>query len=279
MVIEEALQQPILGFNVINVLLNKSNNTNALINSLTKRLVNTSCSNVSTLVNLISETSEDENIIVITMPNTANASTGKLVNVPCKLNLSSASKTIRMLFRTEEIEFLEGLETVNTIVTVTPGRNDWVKTRVLDNSKHVILQKNTTVGRKNPANFNHNTVTSHAVLSAATNEVKSDRSAEVASDIKIKEHQRKVMDQIDLSGLNPKQRQMVEQMLIQVAAALSVEDSDIANVTFTSMYIKLHDNTSVQVNYHSVPKSLYAEMKENIYEWVRVPFGFMNTPS
>ena len=66
------------------------------------------------------------------------------------------------------------------------------------------------------------------------------------------------MDQIYLSGLNPKQRQMVEQMLVQVAAALSVEYLDIANVTFTSMDIKIHDNTSVQLNYHSVAKSLYA---------------------
>lgn len=88
--------------------------------------------------------------------------------------------------------------------------------------------------------------------------MKSDRSTKVASDIKIEEHQRKVMDQIYLSGLNPKQRQMVEQMLVQVAAALSVEYLDIANVTFTSMDIKIHDNTSVQLNYHSVAKSLYA---------------------
>ena len=94
--------------------------------------------------------------------------------------------------------------------------------------------------------------------------MKSDTSTEALSDIKIKEHQRKVLDQIDLSGLNPKQRQMAEQMLIQEAAAFSVEDSNIENVKSTCMDIKRHDNTPAKLNYHSVPKPHYAELKAYI---------------
>ena len=45
--------------------------------------------------------------------------------------------------------------------------------------------------------------------------------------------------------MKPKQRQMAEQILIQEAAALSVEKSDIGNVTFSSIDIKLYDNTPV----------------------------------
>ena len=40
---------------------------------------------------------------------------------------------------------------------------------------------------------------------------------------------------------------MVDQMFIQEAAALSVEKSDIGNVTSTSIDIKLHDNTPVHI--------------------------------
>ena len=57
---------------------------------------------------------------------------------------------------------------------------------------------------------------------------------------------------------------MVEQMLIREAAAFFVEDSDIGNVTSTSMDIKLHDNTPVQLTYHSVPKPLHVELKAHI---------------
>ena len=94
--------------------------------------------------------------------------------------------------------------------------------------------------------------------------MKSDTSTKAVSDIKIKEHQRKVLDQLDLSELNPKQRQVVEQMSIQEVAAFSVSNSDIGNVISTSMDIKLHNNTPVQLNYHSVPKPLYAELKTHI---------------
>ena len=83
--------------------------------------------------------------------------------------------------------------------------------------------------------------------------MKSDTSTEALSDIKIKEHQRKLLDQIDLSGLNPNQMQMAEQMLIQEAAAFSVGDSNVGNVTSTCMDIKLYDNTP-----------FYAEFKAQI---------------
>ena len=102
LVIEEALEQPILGFSAIKVLVNKSDNASALINSLKNNLVNTNHSNVSTLVNLISTSSENEDILVPTMPNTTFAPAGKLVNVQCKVSLCSATKSILMLFETEE---------------------------------------------------------------------------------------------------------------------------------------------------------------------------------
>ena len=62
---------------------------------------------------------------------------------------------------------------------------------------------------------------------------------------------------------------MVEQMLIQEAAAFSLEDSDIGNVTYTSMDIKLHDKTPAQLNYHSVPKPLYTELKAHIEDLLK----------
>ena len=41
-------------------------------------------------------------------------------------------------------------------------------------------------------------------------------------------------------------------------------DSDIGNITPNQMEIKLQDKVPVQLNYHSVPKPQYAELKANI---------------
>ena len=70
LVIEEALKQTILGFNAIKILVNKSENTSVIINSLTNNLVNTNRSNVSILVHLISTSSDNDDIPVRAMSNT-----------------------------------------------------------------------------------------------------------------------------------------------------------------------------------------------------------------
>ena len=144
---KKALQLTILGFNAIKELVNKNNNTSALINSHTNNLMNTNRSNVSTLNKLIS-TSEKEDIIVSTMSNSTIVPVGKLVSIPWKVNFSSTTKSIPMLFETGEIELLKCLEIVNTIITVKSGLNHRLRIPVLDNSKHnIILQKNTNIDR------------------------------------------------------------------------------------------------------------------------------------
>ena len=77
--------------------------------------------------------------------------------------------------------------------------------------------------------------------------------------VEIKEYQQKVLNNIDLSGLNPEERWKVQQLIIREADVFSVVNSDISNITSTQMEIKLQDKTTVPLNYHSVPKLLYAE--------------------
>ena len=55
-------------------------------------------------------------------------------------------------------------------------------------------------------------------------------------------------------------------MLIEVADIFSVNNSDIGNIISTSMDIKISNNTPVQLNYHSVPRPLYTELKAHIEE-------------
>ena len=88
--------------------------------------MNTNRSNVSKLVKLISTSSENEEILVTTTPNTTVVLAGKLANAPCKVSLSSTTNRIQMLFETEEIELPQGLETVSTLVAVKPGPTHWL---------------------------------------------------------------------------------------------------------------------------------------------------------
>ena len=70
----------------------------------------------------------------------------------------------------------------------------------------------------------------------------------------------KLFDEINLSGLTPKERTTAQQIFIE-EPDIFFEDSDIGNRTSTSIDIKLSDNKPVQLNYHSVPRLLYTELK------------------
>ena len=76
--------------------------------------------------------------------------------------------------------------------------------------------------------------------------------------IEINEHQQKLLNSIDLSGLSPEERRADQQLIPRNANVFSVVDSHIANITSTQMEIKLQHKTPVQLIYHSVPKPLHA---------------------
>ena len=81
------------------------------------------------------------------------------------------------------------------------------------------------------------------------------------------------MDSIDLSGFNPEDQGEVQQLITREADVYSIADFDICSSTSVQLEIKLQDTTPAQLNYHSVPKPLHAELKvyiENLYNkgWI-----------
>ena len=198
-----------------------------------------------------------------------------------------------MLSETEEIELPDGLETADTIASVKSRMNHRLKIPVINNSKHdTFLPKNTIIGRLQQIS----PITPHGLLyirpcppvhvrrkvdiSTVQSSLKKDgmemeeeQGNKDMTMVEIKEHQQKVLDRIDLPGLNPQERRKVQQLITREEDVFSVFDSDIGNITLTQMETELQDKTSVQLSYHSVPNPLYAELKahiENLYNkgWI-----------
>ena len=116
LVFNESLDNPILGFNAVKVLVNNTSNENSLlINSIQSNVKNIKSNDIKALVNLISQSSDHDDFLVHSMPSTI-VRTGKLINIQCKVNLVNSKNRIRMFFEKEEIELPEGLETADTIV-------------------------------------------------------------------------------------------------------------------------------------------------------------------
>ena len=116
LVFNESLDNPILGFNAVKVLVNNTSNENSLlINSIQSNVKNIKSNDIKALVNLISQSSDHDDFLVHSMPSTI-VRTGKLINIQCKVNLVNSKNRIPMFFEKEEIELPEGLETADTIV-------------------------------------------------------------------------------------------------------------------------------------------------------------------
>ena len=69
-VINEILDNLILGFNVIKLLVNNTSNKNTLINSLRSKVKNVKSNNIKTLINLISQSTDHDEFLVHSMAST-----------------------------------------------------------------------------------------------------------------------------------------------------------------------------------------------------------------
>ena len=80
------------------------------------------------------------------------------------------------------------------------------------------------------------------------------------------EHQQRVVNTIDLSGLttSERQREKVRAMLIEESEVFSTDDTDIGNVDHNKMKIRLKDDIPCQATCNSLPRPLYQELKHYV---------------
>ena len=108
LVIKEPLENLILGFNAIKVLVSNTNNENPLINSLQSNVKNIKSNNIKALVNLISQSTGQEEFLVHSMPSTTIVPAGKLINIQCKVNLGNINNRIPMLLKQRKLNYQRG---------------------------------------------------------------------------------------------------------------------------------------------------------------------------
>ena len=149
LVIKESLDNPILGFNVIKVLVDNTSNENALIDSLQSNVKSIKSNNIKALANLVNQSADHGKSLVHSMPSTTIVPAGNLISIQFKINLGNINNKIPIFFETKEFELPEVLETADTIVFVKSSMNQYLNIPVINNSKHIFFRKNTIIGRLN----------------------------------------------------------------------------------------------------------------------------------
>ena len=144
LVTNEKLQQPILVFNAIKVIMDAQKNTEALVKMFSMLFKSSNTDNVRKLVQLIEEQSDDKQALVRVKGKNMITPAGRIVQVPCKPDVGFLKVKKGMLFQPGEIDVPEGLQYAETVVMLKSSSNNYFKIPVVnDSSKDGILHKNT----------------------------------------------------------------------------------------------------------------------------------------
>ena len=151
LVTTEKLQQPILGFNAIKVIMDAQKNTQALVKMFSMLFKSSNTDKLKQFVHLIQEPFNDKQALVKVRGKNVIIPAGGIVQVPCKADVGFVKVKRAMLFQPGEINVPEGLQYAETVVMLKSSTNNCFKIPVVnDYSKDVMLHKNTQLGYLEP---------------------------------------------------------------------------------------------------------------------------------
>ena len=190
-------------------------------------------------------------------------------------------------FQKLEEELPKGISPVDTVVTIKKGINNYFQVPVVNQSKHIVLRKNTNVGVFEYVKLvislqvkQSTSCKSPSVIKATA--TPSDQILEEPSvtppNKTNSEHQRRVVNTIDLSGLTTSEQ--VRTMLIEESEVFPTDDTD---TDHNKMKIRLKDDIPCQATYNSLPRSLYQELKHYVEEllnrqWITISHSKCSSP-
>ena len=281
LVAKEGVECPIVGYNVIELIVKESASEAAndpIIEIMQGTFLESRGDSVNALISMIQASDTEDELCVIRTPkkNTV-VPAGQTVKVACRANTGPIHERTPVLFEPDTSgQWPDGLDVSEGLMYVKQGNCSQVKVTVHNHSKHGIsLHGRTTLGYL------------QAVKSVTAVDVKqSEMGTEEPQEPISKEPEEKLSTthaqepltgetycpEVDLSNLEPEQRQLAQEMLRDECESFSRKEQDIGCVPELELDITLNDNQPVQKRYVSIPRFLYAEVKQYIEDLLNQKF-------
>lgn len=279
----QMMDMPIIGYNVIEQFVNGfgTDKDNNLIESLSTTFADSvDVSNIPKLVNFIRSTRHHQLCDLRTTKQNVVIPKGSSKMVTCRANTSYIDAKMPVLFEPDPTQpWPSGLNVCETLVNLQTGNSSRIAIEVINDTNHDITLKGRTI-------LGHleliTSVTPVEVQFKQEPQVSSVKSANISNiDVNYETshpHDSKELlgslAQIDLTHLTVREREVAVRMLNDEAESFSKDDDDIGCIPDLQMNIPLSDNEPVQKSYNSVPRPLYAEVKQYIEDllnrgWIR----------
>ena len=275
LVTKEALDLPIIGFNVICELTRNSQgitheDDKHVINQLKRSIPALSSSqDCSTLMAIMNDCNENDYMCAVkTSKKDIVVPRRSTIPVKVRANTGYIARSVPAIFEPEMIGGIpDGLQLTEMLVTLKRGTTQMLQVNIENLTNHDIrIRNNTLVGHL------------QLIQSVTPMEVREkaypcqDDGQVICKESVRHQEQKSCISDIKLDGLSEEQDLVVRKMLNEESQSFSSDDSDIGVAKGLHLGINLKDKNPVQKNYISVPRPLYTEVKSYIEDLLNKQF-------
>ena len=263
LVTKENIEQPIIGFNVIELMVRNTEGTedDVLLGRMSRSFKMSKSGDMQALISLIRTTNSDELCPVKSTKTPHIVPAGETVHLPCRANTGPIHRKTPVIFEPDELAtWPSGLAVHESLTTVKEGDATILSVTVTNNTNHdITLPGRVVLGRL------------HLVRSVTPVEVRfKDPEAPTPCEEPPWKQQTTAeriernlswLPEVDLSGLTAEQKGQAKQLLVEEADAFATSDDDVGCIPELEMDIRLTSDQPVQKNYIPLPRPLYPEVK------------------
>lgn len=265
------LDRPLIGFNVIQVLV-KNNESRPkfmpILSALLAGAMEIDDTSVETIVNLIQthKVPKEEHAAVKVGFKEVTISAGHVAYIKCRVPANINSPEPLVLFEpTPDSAQLERLSIGVGLMEIHKTDRPFIKVPVSNHSNQdVTLPGRTLLGSIEP--IVKVIETDCPKNDEKLTQVNTVDSVPVSSQDKTPSASPLWHPPVDVSNLTDEQQEEVKQMLLEESGAFARDDGDIGEIPSLQMTINLKDDIPVQKSYASIPKPLYQEVKQYIQD-------------
>ena len=264
LVTEEDIEQPIIGFNVIELMVKNTEGEvdgDKLLGRMMKSFHRSRDSDIQALIGIIRANDSGDLCLVKSTKKSRIVPAGQTVRLPCRANTGPVHRKTPVIFEPDELAaWPSGLEVHESLTTVKEGDATILSINVTNNTSHdialpgrVVLGRLQLVRSVTPAEVRFKdpeTPTSDKELPCEENKLTEESESNLSW-----------LPDVDLSGLTAEQKEQARQLLLEEADAFAMSDDDVGCISELEMDIKMTSAQPVQKNYLSIPRPLYPEVK------------------
>ena len=281
LVVNQELERPLTGYNVIEQLIQKNDDENCfpdtnLIDTLKYSFQDLGIKQVTALINFVGKklnTLNDFGTVKLSKQNVVIPQ-GKAIPVTCRVRAGPVPERIPVVFEpTIDTDVPDDLVVSESLTYLQKGSSCSITVLVQNPTNHDIVIKGRTILGSLKAistmvpipckwSTSENSDNSEEIGSNSdASECKVDMSQPVTQENHDDESKQWNPD-IDLSHLTKDQQEAVRKVLREECAVFAKDENDIGNATDLKLKINLSNDTPVKKSYISIPPPLYKEVKE-----------------